>query len=109
MATRNTRRDVFGLEAQAQLHGALHRLQRLTERHQHGVRARRALHDAAALHQQRVVEQLAQAAQRLAHGRLRHARAARGARDAALAQERVEGHQRVQLEAVQERLGHPRV
>ena len=65
------------------------------------VRARRQLHPAADLHQQIVVEIVAQAQQRVAHRRLRHVHPLRRAADAAQVEQMVERDEQVEVELVE--------
>ncbi len=83
-------------------------LQRMTDRSLQRQGSRRRLHGPADAHQQRVIEQLAQATQGIAHRRLAEGQALGGTRDVALTQQGVEHAKQVQVEVVDIHLVNPK-
>jgi len=78
--------------------GRLDRPQRLTDRLDDPSRQRRWRHEPALPHEQRIVDQLAKPAERVADGRLRQVQAAARPRDAALGIDGVEDGEQIEVD-----------
>ncbi|OMP13403.1 hypothetical protein COLO4_01743 [Corchorus olitorius] len=83
-------------------------LQRLADHGPQRQRARRGLHALALAHQELVAQRLAQAAQRIAHGRLGDGQLVGRPREAALRHHLVEDAQQVQIQCAEVQGGHGR-
>ena len=86
------------VEADAEIERRLDLLDRGRDQRRDLARARGRLHAGRGAHEQIVGEEAAQARQRVAHRRLRQADAAGGAGHGALADQRVEGFQQVEVD-----------
>ena len=89
------------IERRLRCDGLFQRGQRVAQRFAQRLGARRGPHPAWARQQQRIVEDLAQARQVHADGRLRIVQALRRARHIVLGQQHIERHQQVQIEPPQ--------
>ena len=83
-------------------------LQRMTDRRLQAQCPRRWLHGSAGTHQQRVIEQFAQAGKSVADRRLAEGQALGGTRDVALTQQGVEHAKQVEVEVVDIHLVNPK-
>jgi hypothetical protein len=97
-----------GPEFRARLHGAVDARQRLADQGLQLQGALRRRHALGRTHQQRVVEQRAQAAQAVAHCRLRQVQLLCRLGDTALAQQCVQVDQQVEIDLVQVHAAYPR-
>ena len=93
-------RGAARVERLARAERAAHHGERVGERRRELERARRRQHAAARVHEQRIVELAAQPAERAAHRRLREAHVRGRARDVAVAQQRLEHRQQVQIRCI---------